>query len=125
MDDRPSSQGFMFIPPAVAKEADSMQQQQKEGVLGDSLKDMMSAFPDDVDAVAAPSNKDVWTWDDDEDGGGDAFFGTGEKRREEEEFFLTGPQPLQQQPQPPKTLPPTGMNPSPMQKRINPRYNNN
>ena len=65
------------------------------------------------------------TWDDDEDGGGDAFFGTGEKRREEEEFFLTGPQPLQQQPQPPKTLPPTGMNPSPMQKRINPRYNNN
>jgi len=60
MDDRPSSQGFMFIPPAVAKEADSMQQQQKEGVLGDSLKDMMSAFPDDVDAVAAPSNKDVW-----------------------------------------------------------------
>ena len=133
-DERPSSQGFMFLPPTIAKEAEQMQRQQQMGfggignnLLGDIIDDeMFMGGRDDEDSpglddigVSALS-EDVWTWNDETDGGGDAFFGNGVGvKRGEEDFMLSGAGPRQQtqQPQPPKSLPPNDMR-SPMQKRL-------
>lgn len=126
-DERPSSQGFMFLPPAVAKEAEALQAEQKNGIVGDSGMNKNRINESDLtniggfdskDDIGAADSKDVWTWDDIEDGGGDGFFGNSENSRAEEDFFLTGAvQQSPQQPKPPKSMPPSGMQPSPMQKR--------
>ena len=107
--ERPSSQGAMFLPPALAREAAGI-----EAGMGMGMEKNDGAL-----AAAGLGTGDVWTWDDEQDGGGDSFFGGTSESSPGEAYSASLASGGGPQPKPPMSMPPrNALGRSPMQKRV-------